>query len=266
MQPRAADSYHPLAVTFAVAPADDAAEQLTIERLQLGNQLFCRLMREAAQRWRRVQQAGQRQGVLVFTRVTFYRRRQMPQRRGGDELRGSRHGQMMAARFQNGFHRLRYQVVLVTVFFGGQQLSARFAIQHIVRLTARRARQRQRAKVRALFAQQQFRAGAQQHAAVFQRYVEVKASRVLGDKTLHQRAAINLFVGGDINQARQYHLIHLRRGGERRSAGDHLLENRLRRDLGALLHIQRLRAGGVACGLLTRRAGEGLPALRNKQR
>lgn len=40
MQSRAADSYHPLAVPFAVAPADDAAEQLTIERLQLGNQLF----------------------------------------------------------------------------------------------------------------------------------------------------------------------------------------------------------------------------------
>ena len=87
MQPRAADSYHPLAVTFAVAPANDAAEQFAVEGLQLGNEFFCRLMRETAQGRGRVQQAGQRQGVLVFTRVTLNRRGQMPQRWGGNELR-----------------------------------------------------------------------------------------------------------------------------------------------------------------------------------
>ena len=58
----------------------------------------------------------------------------------------------------------------------------------------------------------------------------------------------------------------LRRGGERRGARDHLFEHGLRRDLGALFHLQRLRAGKIACGLLTCRTGKGLPALRNKQR
>ena len=87
MKTRAADGHHPLAVAFAVAPADDAAEQLAVERLQLCDQFFSRLMREAAQGRGRMQQAGQRQGVFVLARVTFNRRRQMPQRRGGDELR-----------------------------------------------------------------------------------------------------------------------------------------------------------------------------------
>ena len=120
--------------------------------------------------------------------------------------------------------------------------------------------------MRALFTQQQFGAGAEQHAAVFQRHVEVKARRVLGDQPLHQRAAVHVFVGRDINQTRQHHLVHLRRGGKRRGASDHLFKHGLRRDLGALFHLQRLRAGKIACGLLTCRTGKGLPALRNKQR
>ena len=101
--------------------------------------------------------------------------------------------------------------------------------------------------MRSLFAQQQLRAGAQQHPAVFQRHVEVKARRVLGDQALHQSAAVQAFVGRDINQARQDHLVHLRRGGQRRGASDHLFEDGLRRDLGALCHLQGLRAGKIAC-------------------
>ncbi len=45
-QTRAADGHHPLAVAFAVTPANDAAKQFAVERLQPGNQLFCRLMRK----------------------------------------------------------------------------------------------------------------------------------------------------------------------------------------------------------------------------
>jgi hypothetical protein len=40
----------------------------------------------------------------------------MPQRRRGNQLRRRRHAQMMAARCQNGFHRLGDQVVLVAIF------------------------------------------------------------------------------------------------------------------------------------------------------
>lgn len=53
LQTRAADSHHPLAVAFVIAPADDAAEQLAIEGFQFSNQALRRLMRETAQRRRR---------------------------------------------------------------------------------------------------------------------------------------------------------------------------------------------------------------------
>ena len=107
---------------------------------------------------------------------------------------------MMAARCQNGFHRLGHQIVLVAILLGGQQLITRLAIQHVIRLTTRRARQRQRAKVCPLFTQQQFRARAQQHAAIFQWHMEVEAGRILGDQSLHQRAAVDAVAGGNIDK------------------------------------------------------------------
>ena len=87
MQARAADGDHPLAVAFIIAPADDTAEQLAIERLQFVNQAFCRLMREAAQRRGGMQQTGQRHGILVCQRGALNLCRQMPQGRRGDQLR-----------------------------------------------------------------------------------------------------------------------------------------------------------------------------------
>ena len=87
LQTRTADSHHPLAVAFVIAPADDAAEQLAIEGFQFSNQALRRLMRETAQRRRRVQQTGQRHGVFFRQRGACDRRRQMPERRGGNQLR-----------------------------------------------------------------------------------------------------------------------------------------------------------------------------------
>ena len=67
--------------------SDDAAEQLAIEGFQFSNQALRRLMRETAQRRRRVQQTGQRHGVFFRQRGACDRRRQMPERRGGNQLR-----------------------------------------------------------------------------------------------------------------------------------------------------------------------------------
>ncbi len=44
VQFRATNRYYPLAVSFGVAPADNAAKQFTIERFQFSNQLFRDLM------------------------------------------------------------------------------------------------------------------------------------------------------------------------------------------------------------------------------
>ena len=90
--------------------------------------------------------------------------------------------------------------MLVAIFAGGQQPVACFPVQHIVRLATGGAGQRQRAEVLSFFTQQQLRAGAQQHAAVGERHVEVKARRVLGDQSLHQRAAIDAVAGGNIDK------------------------------------------------------------------
>ncbi|MNR42758.1 hypothetical protein D3C85_1613040 [compost metagenome] len=95
--------------------------------------------------------------------------------------------------------------------------------------------------------------------------MEVKAGRVLRDQTLKQRPAVDLLIGGDINQAREHHFIDLWRGGKRSGAGHHLFKNRLRGDFGALRDAQFLRPWKVARRFLSRRAREGLPALRNKQ-
>ncbi|MNL45345.1 hypothetical protein D3C87_1679840 [compost metagenome] len=167
--------------------------------------------------------------------------------------------------FQHGFHRLRHQIVFVAVFFRGQQFVSGFAIQHIVRLTTRRAGQRQRAEMCPLFAQQQLRARPQQHTAVFERNVEVKTCRVLRDQAFQQRTAVDVPIGGDINQAREHHFIDLRCRSEGGGAGDHLFKYGLRRDFRAAYDRQFLRAGMVACGFLSRRTRKSLPALRNKQ-
>ena len=82
MQSGAADRHHPLAVAFGVAPANDAAKKFAVKRLQFGNQPFRRLMREAAQRGGRMQQAGQRQGIFPGVGFAFERRAEVPQRRG----------------------------------------------------------------------------------------------------------------------------------------------------------------------------------------
>ena len=50
LQTRAADGHHPFAVAFIVTPADDAAEQLTVEGFQFGNQALRHLVWEAAER------------------------------------------------------------------------------------------------------------------------------------------------------------------------------------------------------------------------
>ena len=73
-QLRTADRHHPLTVTFSITPADNTAEQFAIERLQLGDKFARNLMREAAQRRRRMQQARERQGVFLRVGFTLKRR------------------------------------------------------------------------------------------------------------------------------------------------------------------------------------------------
>ena len=119
--------------------------------------------------------------------------------------------------------------------------------------------------MRAFFTQQQLRAGAQQHAAVRERHVEVIAGRVLGDQALEQRPAIHPFAGGDINQAREDHFVHFRRRGEGRRARHHRHEGVLFGDLPALHHVHRLLPGRIARGVLLFWSGEGFPACGYKQ-
>ena len=83
---------------------------------------------------------------------------------------------------------------------GYHGLSYAWTVGNLVRLAAGGAGQRQRAEVRSFFTQQQLRAGAQQHAAVGERHVEVKAGGVLGDQSLHQRAAVDAVAGGNIDK------------------------------------------------------------------
>ena len=85
------------------------------------------------------------------------------------------------------FHRTGHQIVLVAILLGGQQLITRLAIQHVIRLTTRRARQRQRAKVCPSL-RSSSSGLAPSYAAIFQRHMEVEAGRILGDQALHQRA------------------------------------------------------------------------------
>jgi hypothetical protein len=95
------------------------------------DQLFCRLMRNRSGVGCSRQPAS---GRFRFPRASFNRRRQMPQRRRGDQLRGSgmlrwwlRGARMVSSPGSPG--RARGDL------FRGQQLVARFAIQHIIRLT-----------------------------------------------------------------------------------------------------------------------------------
>ena len=95
--------------------------------------------------------------------------------------------------------------------------------------------------------------------------MEVKAGRVLGDQALEQRPAIDPFAGGDINQARQDHLVHFRRRGESRRARHHRHKGVLLRDLPALHDIHRILPRRIARGVLLFSAGECCPARGDKQ-
>ncbi|MNE44579.1 hypothetical protein D3C80_1388110 [compost metagenome] len=79
----AADGHYPLTVAFGVTPADDAAKQAAIERLQLLDHLMRQRGRGTAQRRCRMQQAGQRQRIFSAAGgFTVDRRGQVPQRGG----------------------------------------------------------------------------------------------------------------------------------------------------------------------------------------
>jgi hypothetical protein len=89
-----------------------------------------------------VQQAGQRHGVFFRQRRAFDRRRQMPERRGGDlvtqamkSVLGPRSSQLSLPSSP--------QLITTPTLWHLQQPVARFAVQHIVRLAAGGAGQRQ---------------------------------------------------------------------------------------------------------------------------
>ena len=96
--------------------------------------------------------------------------------------------------------------------------------------------------------------------------MEVVTCRILRHQTLQQRTAVNVGVGGDIDQPRQHHFVHFRGGGPGRRLGDHVFKYVLLGNRFTFHDAQRLMRGKVARRLLLRRAGEALPGSGDKQR
>jgi hypothetical protein len=199
-QLRTADRHHPLTVTFGITPADNAAEQFAIERLQLGDKFARNLMREAAQRRRRVQQARQRQGVFLRVGFTFKRRAEVPERRRGNQLRRRR---SCSSRLRS---RNTFFIACVTSSCSWRSFSdasRRIPLRDPAHHQADDVQSPPAARTEtiAFFAQKQFRTGTNQYAAVFKRHVEVVARWILRHQTLQQRTTVNVGIGGDIDQA-----------------------------------------------------------------
>ncbi len=160
-----------------------AAEQLAIEGFQFSNQALRRLMRETAQRRRRVQQTGQRHGVFFRQRGACDRRRQMPERRGGNRAAAT-----PVATADCCAGPARSSSPRVTSSCSWRSLPEANSLLPASRSsTSSGWRRAEPASGRELKCCPSLRSSSsglapQQHAAVGERHVEVKAGGVLGDR------------------------------------------------------------------------------------
>ncbi len=215
-------------------------------RLQIGDQLAGALGRETAQRRRRMQQAGQLHHVEIrVQQLAANAGGQMPHGAGTEQRRAAGHAQAGAQRRQVPTDVVDHQLVFVFVFGRAHQALAAEAILLRIVLTARRARQRVGVDLAALLADQQFRASADQHAAIGQWQGKVVTGRVLHHQVIEDLVARHRLLQLDVEDARQHRLVQLALFKAADRFRHRVLEARLVRNAGA---------GGQAMRLLQHRA------------